>query len=564
MDSQNVMARLYVTLNNYLLLIGLILLIIPQTFCMNILFISVGAAGHLIPVFELAKAMNNHNITFLTQQLANNYINLTSYSSSSTFHVVYNNDSTDAFFAEKNLNEQLLALHIDHSLFDALPHTIPVFGRTFGSLLNKAIHILMGEHFDVIVSNSVITGVSILCQKSNIPCVIQSPASYSSLLDFNIPSTFSLLTTEDLMNIKGRLYNVAFNLRLITKIIHRLTMPLYEAFQYLPQIPGPFYDSFTLKNMLSSKSKCLYLVNVPPTFYVPTYSDHYKKYLGPFIDEKQTDDVENELTKWIKSKPTNSLIYAAFGSTTLIIHQRMFNLINGIAGFLLETPDSSALLAFRGANYDMYQRVLNELSNDEVKRFLSSNARIRVENGFVPQKWILQQSSVKIFLGHGGMGSTLEALYFKKPILCMPFSMDQFVNTMRIDNLGVGLSLFVPSSSLLQSLIHPYDFMNYIFSPSTVKEKLFALWTNISYELAAERMSMEMKHAGGLKQAIEEIEFFVNLNGNLDRFAPFPTTLSFHQRYMLDLLMILIIIPGTIITYLIVKCRRRRRKQKTE
>jgi glucuronosyltransferase len=241
----------------------------------------------------------------------------------------------------------------------------------------------------------------------------------------------------------------------------------------------------------------------------------------------------------------------------------MYNLINGLAMFLLQINGSSILLAFRKTNYNIYQAVLKNLENDEIREVLQNEERVRIENGFVQQKWILQQNSVKIFLSHCGMGSCLEALYFIKPILCMPFNMNQFSNAIRIDNRGVGQSLFVPLS-LLRLLINPSDFAMYTFATRSVTNKILALWMNISYEKAARLMSLEMKHAGGLKRAVEDIEFFVNFGGDLDLFAPFQSTLPFYQRYMLDLLLILVILPGTIITYIIRKCCKRHRKTKID
>jgi hypothetical protein len=51
-------------------------------------------------MFELAKSMKNHNITYLTQQLAQSYIDFKSYSSP-LFRVIYDNDSSDALIEEK-------------------------------------------------------------------------------------------------------------------------------------------------------------------------------------------------------------------------------------------------------------------------------------------------------------------------------------------------------------------------------------------------------------------------------------------------------------------------------
>ncbi|CAF4736294.1 unnamed protein product [Rotaria sp. Silwood1] len=381
------------------------------------IFRIVGAAGHVTPMFELAKAMKNHNITFVTNPLAQGYVDLNSYASSS-FRIIYANDSSDAFLKETTHEQQLLLIVANHSI-------------------------------------------------------------------------------------------------------------------------------------------------TPPSFYTPSYSHPYKKYLGAFVDETPVDDTNDVLTTWIKSKPLNSILYGAFGSTSVILYDRMYNLINGLAMFLLQTDDSFLLLAFRSTNYDTYKTVLENLDNVEFREVLENEKRVRIENGYVQQKWILQQNSVKVFLSHCGMGSCLEALYFSKPILCMPFNMEQFSNAIMIENLGVGQSLFMPPS-LLESLIHPYDFVKYTFTARSVTNKILALWMNITFEKAARLMSMEMKYAGGVKKAVEEIEFFVNLDGDLDRFAPFQDTLPFYQRYMLDLLLIFVILPDIIIIYIILKCCKRQRKMKTD
>ncbi|CAF1257169.1 unnamed protein product [Didymodactylos carnosus] len=337
-------------------------------------------------------------------------------------------------------------------------------------------------------------------------------------------------------------------------VVKILVPSFYKMLQSAPRVPGPFYESFALTNVLFSKPKCLELISIPPSFYTPSYSNHYTKYLGPFVDETSIDHADDDLTNWINSKPIDSIIYTAFGSTSVIKVDRMQNLLNGLVAFLLQTPGSSVLVAFRSANYETYQTVLSDIKNDEFRRILNDDQRVKVENGFVKQKWILQQNSVKLFFSHCGMGSSLEALYFQNPVLCMPFGMDQFVNAIVIDRSSVGLSLFVPPSPL-QSLINPLDFTDYKFSASSVTTKLSIMWRNAAtYKKAVRIMSLEMKHAGGLRRAVEEIEFLVNLDGDLDRYAPFSTTLPFCQRYMLDLVMIYVVLPAAIITYFVVKC----------
>ena len=50
---------------NVLIILSL-LSFIPRLFCLNILLVSIGHAGHVIPLSELAKALKSHHITFLT------------------------------------------------------------------------------------------------------------------------------------------------------------------------------------------------------------------------------------------------------------------------------------------------------------------------------------------------------------------------------------------------------------------------------------------------------------------------------------------------------------------
>ena len=539
-----------------------VLACISQTVSLNALFVSVGAAGHVTPVFELAKAMKNHNVTFLTMQSAQAYINFKPYISPS-FRIIYANDSPNAFIDEKNLEQQMTIRMSNESLFDIIPTIASSVAEMMVLLLTKTIHVLSNERFDVVVAGGMVFGISLVCEQSQIPCVTQSPSSFPNIFDLNIPNPFSSLTSNDLTEFPYRIYNTVFTTNLLIRIIPKFASVFVKLFDKLPQIEGPFHNTFTLKNILSSKAKCLNLISIPQTFHTPTYSHHYQKYLGAFIDDAPAHNVDNPLGKWIESKPSSSILYGAFGSSSIISYGRMNDLINGLAMFLSETNDTYLLLAFRNVNYETYQSVLTNFEDNHIRELFENEERVKIEKGFVEQKWILQQKSVRIFLSHCGMGSIIETLYFTKPLLCMPFNLDQFSNALTIDHLGLGKSLFVPPS-LFQSLIKPYDFVQYTFTSSSVMNKVLILWKDVSYEKAAQLMSLEMKHAGGVKRAVEEIELFVHLHGNLDRFAPFQSTLSFYQRYLIDLFFIFLFPPLTIFISILIKCCKNPKKLKKD
>lgn len=85
---------------------------------LHVLMISSGAAGHVIPMFELAKAMKDHHVTFITETYAQSYINFTSYPNLSSFDLIYSNDSRDALMDEKKSEKEILEYATNHSLFD--------------------------------------------------------------------------------------------------------------------------------------------------------------------------------------------------------------------------------------------------------------------------------------------------------------------------------------------------------------------------------------------------------------------------------------------------------------
>lgn len=539
-----------------------ILACISQTVSFNALFVSVGAAGHVTPMFELAKAMKNHNVTFVTMQSAQAYINFKPYISP-LFRVIYANDSPNAFIDEKNLEHQMMISMSNKSFFDVIPSTLSTLAEMMISVLTKTIHVLSNERYDVVVAGGMIFGIPLVCEQMQIPCVTQSPASLSNIFDLNMPNPFSSLTSNHLRKLPYRIYNTIFTANLLIRVMPKIAPVAVKLFHKLPQIEGPFYKTFTLTNILSSKAKCLNLLSVPQTFYTPTYSHHYQKYLGPFIDDTPIDHVDNPLSKWIESKPWGSIVYGAFGSSSIISHSRMNDLIKGLAMFLLDTNDTFLVLAFRNVNYETYQSVLTHIEDEQVRAVFKTEERVKIEQGFVEQKWILQQKSVRIFLSHCGMGSIIESIYFTKPLLCMPFNVDQFLNAFTIDQSDLGKSLLVPSS-LFQSLINPYDFVRYTFTSMSVMTKLLTLWTDVSCEKALQLMSLEMKHAGGVKRAVEEIEFFVHLRGDLDRFAPFQSTLNFYQRYLFDLFCIFILLPLILSIYIWIKCCKREKKLKKD
>lgn len=58
---------------------------------------------------------------------------------------------------------------------------------------------------------------------------------------------------------------------------------------------------------------------------------------------------------------------------------------------------------------------------------------------WLPQNDVLAHPNVKLFITHGGLYSTEEALYFGKPMVGIPIFADQMVNMRRVEKSGLGV-----------------------------------------------------------------------------------------------------------------------------
>ncbi|KAI8044000.1 UDP-glucosyltransferase 2 [Drosophila gunungcola] len=83
------------------------------------------------------------------------------------------------------------------------------------------------------------------------------------------------------------------------------------------------------------------------------------------------------------------------------------------------------------------QRVLWKFEDDDMP---GRPANVLIKNWY-PQPDILAHPNVKLFITHGGLLSTIESVYFGKPVLGLPCFYDQHMNVQRAQRAGFGLGL---------------------------------------------------------------------------------------------------------------------------
>ncbi|KAL4152508.1 hypothetical protein PRNP1_009437 [Phytophthora ramorum] len=128
---------------------------------------------------------------------------------------------------------------------------------------------------------------------------------------------------------------------------------------------------------------------------------------------------------------------------------------------------------------------------------------------------VLSHPAVRLVVSHCGMVSAQEALVMGKPLLCIPFLVDQPDVAARVTDAGAGISL---DKNLLSG---PY-----------VHAAVAELLTNVSYTRAARRVGTLLERAGGTSRAIDVIDAALRLG--FDHLATLNLTAPWHKTALLD------------------------------
>ncbi|XP_030571713.1 UDP-glucuronosyltransferase 1-10 [Drosophila novamexicana] len=140
------------------------------------------------------------------------------------------------------------------------------------------------------------------------------------------------------------------------------------------------------------------------------------------------------------------------------------------------------------------QRVLwkfeQEQLEDQPKNVLISK--------WFPQPDILAHPNVKLFITHGGLLSTIESIYFGKPVLGLPVFYDQHLNVERAKQAGFGLALDLWTMTAAQ-----------------LHDQVVQLLSNASYTQAAQLKSKLFRDQKDtpLERAIWWTEYVLRHNG---------------------------------------------------
>ncbi|KAF9601897.1 hypothetical protein IFM89_023961 [Coptis chinensis] len=140
---------------------------------------------------------------------------------------------------------------------------------------------------------------------------------------------------------------------------------------------------------------------------------------------------------WLDQQPVHSVTYVAFGSTTIFTECQFNEIAHG-----LELVDQPYLW--------VWPDLTRELITSFPDGFRDGVTHLGKLVAWAPQQKGLAHRSIACFLTHCGWNLTIEGLSLGVPLLCWPYSADQFHNQNFIcDTLNVGLRLHKDKNGII-------------------------------------------------------------------------------------------------------------------
>ncbi|CAN6322542.1 unnamed protein product [Urochloa humidicola] len=140
------------------------------------------------------------------------------------------------------------------------------------------------------------------------------------------------------------------------------------------------------------------------------------KLTGNFWSEDQT------CLTWLDKQAPGTVIYVAFGSSTVFDATRFQELANGL------------VLSGRPFLWVVRPNFTKEIKEEWFNQFKQSVAGKGLVVTWAPQQRVLSHRAIACFMTHCGWNSTMEGILHGVPFLCCPYFSDQFCNQSYVCN----------------------------------------------------------------------------------------------------------------------------------
>ena len=333
--------------------------------------------------------------------------------------------------------------------------TLPYLRDTYADL-TKAV-----GHADVLVSSTLTLAAPIVAEKTGIPwisCVL-APISFFSAYD---PSVLNTTMSEWISKRGPGLNRWFFNMGKV--FTNPWAKPLYEFRKELglPKGESPFFEA--------QHSPLCSLALFSKHFAAPQKDwPHHSQATGFLFYDGAEQGLDTELESFLQS-----------GDTPVVF-----------------TLGSSAVLT-AGDFYTQSLEAINQLGSRAVllvgkegrKQLPTDLPKNVFVTAYAPYSPLFPRAA--LIVHQGGIGTTAQSLRAGKPSLIMPFAHDQFDNALRIQRLGVGLTL--------KKQVYPLKSV----------EIVRRLLDDAEIKTRAKHLGQKIQNESGLEQAMVAIEQALN------------------------------------------------------
>lgn len=291
---------------------------------------------------------------------------------------------------------------------------------------------------DFILADYLVDAVRDVCFEHDVPFAMHWPQMPTGMMHASyipgIPGLQVEVLTSEFATLWQRLRNAV---RIYTALPNLLEYQHWVkqmrqsagVFRQLPLLPRPDYLCLVNSFFALEAAK-----EIPPNVAAigPVLADNVDKLTGPF-------------SSFLKSR--SRVLYIALGTHVLFPHRVLADLLSGtitalragiIDGIIWAVSpkarrklDTSALLP--SPTYSKNEITLSSLLENKHPSILTAN--------FAPQRPILHDPRVAVFISHAGASSTNEAVVAGIPVITLPAYFDQIQNAMRLRDAGVSVPL---------------------------------------------------------------------------------------------------------------------------
>ncbi|KAK8742923.1 hypothetical protein OTU49_001740, partial [Cherax quadricarinatus] len=302
--------------------------------------------------------------------------------------------------------------------------------------------------------------------------------------------------------------------RLIMTLAHMQYPFLYFYWMYMPTLQKKIWEIFPELPLLTeiNRNQSLTLINSHFSMTMPYPLLPSQVEVGA-LHCRPGNPLPQDLSSWIESAGEAGVVYFSLGSIT-----------KG------NTMPSKYRELFIQAFKKLKQRVIWKYEGSLPG--LSDNV---LTKPWLPQQDILSNPKVKVFMSHGGLLSTQEAMYHATPILVLPIFGDQPRNAKNIASKGLGLSLNWKELSVDRIVTTIQEIIN---NPK-YKRNMQELSNSLRDQLTTPK-----------ERAVFWTEYVIRHGGAPQLRSP-AANLSWIEYLMLDVLLLLFL--AVIVTFFIVK-----------